>query len=53
MTKWEYKIDATDESERDEAYLNALGQEGWELIMVDWKRGLVVFKRPVVGPPPV
>lgn len=49
MTKWEYKITAIEENvhghiQLDEAYLNELGQAGWEL--VGFMGANSVLKRP-------
>lgn len=47
MQQWEYKVmDMPMMIGNIEGALNELGAEGWELILSDWQRGVVIFKRP-------
>lgn len=54
MTKWEYKITSVEANAHghvvlDEAYLNQLGQEGWELIELSATHS--ILRRPVEPTP--
>jgi len=50
MTIWEYLayyVGLDNELEELEHILNKLGRKGWELISIDWRGSVVIFKRPL------
>ena len=44
--KWEYKDVTYEDGETYSAMLNRFGDEGWELVQINYKREQATFKRP-------
>ena len=48
MAKWEYlvcDVGLDNEPKELERKLNEIGSEGWELVSVDWRGSVFIFKR--------